>query len=385
MRIAMITDSYLPTRDGVVTAVTMSKKGLEAKGHEVVVIAPDPGNEEQREEGTVYFPACRFPSYPGYFVPIFPSNKMEIIRNLNVDLIHSQGQLTMAVRAMLAGRHLGLPVVVSFNTMVTEAMQYYSPIPLEWNLAEKLFWVYFRVLLHRADAVTTLTDAIGRELLQHAPDIRLLETVPIGIELERFALDIDGSEVRRRFGVEGKRVMLHVARISYEKNMELVLNAMRHMEEDVVLMMVGSGPAEPMVRSLVEELGIEDRVVFTGYVPYEELHKYYAAADGLVIASKFETQGLVVIEAMACGVPVAAIGYRALLETVVDGHNGFLFDDDVESCARAMKDCLSADGAMRANARRTAERFSLESCADRLLEVYRKAIDIKSERMRGKR
>ncbi len=379
----MPTDSYLPTRDGVSTAVTTTKKALEERGHEVIVIAPDPGREELREEGTVYFKARKFRSYPGYFLPIFPSNKMEVIRGLDVDVIHCQGQMTMAIRAMLVARHLKLPIVTHFHTMVTEAMRYYSPIPLEWNMAERLLWRYFRIILHRSDAVITPTDAVGKELLGRAPHIRRIETIPLGIDQERFNPGLDKSIMRKRHGLEGRKVMVHVSRLSYEKNIELVLRSMTLMDDDTSLLIVGTGPAEPILKKMSSELGLDDRVIFTGFVPNEELALYYAAGDASILASKFETQGLVVIEAMACGLPVAAIDYRALKETVEDGHNGYLFIDDEESCATAMRKCLAADDKMRMNARSTAERFSLDMTCSRLLELYQWAIDSKRERLGG--
>ncbi|MDI3542059.1 MAG: 1,2-diacylglycerol 3-alpha-glucosyltransferase [Candidatus Methanomethylophilaceae archaeon] len=383
MRIAMPTDSYLPTRDGVVTSVISAKQSLEALGHEVIVVAPDPG-EGAREDGTIYFPSRSFRSYPGYFVPIYPSNKIETIRELNVDIIHSQGQLTMAVRSMLASRELKLPVVISFHTMVTEAMQYYSPIPLNIEIAEKLFWIYFRYLLNHADAVIAPTEAIKKELLSRAPAIKRIEVIPTGIDTKRFNPSLDGTIIRERYSLDGYRVVLHVGRISFEKNIGTVIRALKYLPEDVILLLVGTGPAMENMKMLAEELGISDRVVFTGFVPDTEIPLYYAAADTLVIASKFETQGLVVLEAMGCGTPVAAIGYRALKDTIENGVNGYLFEDDPLSCARAVTACLEADGEMKRAARRTAERYSMETSAERMVSLYEDAIEIKRRRLKGR-
>lgn len=375
MRIAMTTDSYLPSPGGVVTGIVNTKKALEERGHEVIVIAPDPGKEGHREEGTVYFPAWELKPYPGYFVPIYPSNKMEIIRKINPDIIHSQGQLIMGLRSMLACRNLDLPLVVSFNTMVTEAIQHYSPLKLDSHVTEDLMWFYLRTLLQRADAVITLTDAIGKELRRRAPHIKRMETIPLGIDTDRFHPGVDGSEVRRRHGIDDRRVVVHVGRMSYEKNIDLVVEAMRHMDDDTVLLLVGSGPAEVKLRRKVKDLGLNDKVVFAGYVPLSELNNYYAAGDASVIASKFETQGLVVIEAMACGVPVAAIDYRALRDTVIDGFNGTLFQDDPRSCAEAIHGCLEANDRMKRAARETAERHSIHANTDRLIDLYEFAIE----------
>lgn len=382
MRIAMPTDSYLPTRDGVSTAVVTTKRALEDRGHDVIVIAPDPGEDKDREVDTVYFRSRRFRSYPGYFVPVFPSNKMEVFRDLDVDIIHCQGQMTMAIRSMLVARHLRLPIVLHFHTMVTEAARYYSPIPFDWDMAERFLWRYFRSILQRADAVIAPSESIAQELLTRAPGIRHMAVVPVGIDLGRFRADLDGHPIRKRHGIEGRKVVAHISRLSFEKNIDLVLRAMGRLDDDTVLLLVGAGPAEAMLKQLTASLGLDDRVVFTGFVSDEDLPLYYACADAFVLASCFETQGLVVIEAMACGLPVAAIDFRALRDTVVEGYNGFLFQDDELSCAQAIARCLDSDEGIRKNARKTAEGFSLEVTAERLLETYEEAIRIKNERLR---
>ncbi len=378
----MTTDSYLPSPGGVVTAVLNAKKALEDRGHEVIVIAPDPGKEELREEGTIYFPAWECRPYPGYFVPIYPSNKMDVIKKLKPDIIHSQGQLIMGLRSMVVCRNLNLPFVVSFNTMHTEALEYHSPFNLDSHVTEDLIWFYFRTLLQRADGVITLTDAIGEELKRRAPHIKRMETIPVGIDTKRFNPDVDGSIIKRRLGLDGKKVIIHVGRLSHEKNIVLIIDSMKHMDDDTVLVLVGGGPAEEKLRKKVRTSGLNDKVVFAGYIPSEELGNYYAAADASVIASKFETQGLVVIEAMACGLPVAAINYRALKEAVDDNVNGMLFEDEPRSCAQAMEACINADERMRAAARETAEKHSIDANTDRLIELYEYAIECNSKKIR---
>ena len=385
MRIAMMTDSYLPTRDGVVTSVMLTKEVLEARGHEVFIVAPDPGVESQRQEGIVYFRSKGFKSYPGYFVPMFPADKMARIRALDVDIIHCHGIATMALRGLLVGRHLELPVVMTFHTMVTEAMEYYSPIPMSPEISDRLTWRYLRSLLQRVDGVIAPTQSIQDELLEHAPRIRGISVIPTGVDLARFHTALDGSSIRARHGLEGKKAVLHVGRVSFEKNIDTVVMAMRHLPEDTVLLVVGSGPASDHLRNLAEHLGLGARVVFTGFVPDEELPLYYAAADAFVLASKFETQGLVVLEAMACGLPVTGIRFRALADIIEDGVSGILFDDGPESCADALQRCLDEGEGMRAKARERALQFSLESSAQLLEQAYVLAKEVKESRLRSKR
>ena len=209
----MMTDSWYPTRDGVVTSITIIKESLEALGHEVFIIAPEP-EKEARQEGVYYFPAVRFRSYEGYYVPILPSNKMEILRKINPDVIHIHGVATMAVRALICSHELRIPTVMTFHTMVDDAAKYYSPIKLPPETMERLIWMYLRQILKRVDVVVTPTACIGRELESHGARCRNLVTIPTGTDVAKFHPGIPCDEIRRRHGLEGKKVAIHVGRIS---------------------------------------------------------------------------------------------------------------------------------------------------------------------------
>ncbi|MDR0523373.1 MAG: glycosyltransferase [Candidatus Methanoplasma sp.] len=368
MRIAMVTDSYLPTRDGVVTAVTTLRKALEDAGHTVFVVAPDPG-EGHREEGVTYFPAKRFKKYPEYFLPVFPSNKMEAIRALEPDVIHIYGITLMAMKALIAARGLKIPTVATYLTNVADTMRFYSPLPLPADIQSRLAWIYMRNFLKRPHCVIALTSATLGEFEANGVRTKRTEVVPIGIDVERFRRGLDGSAIRERHGLRG-RVAIHVGRVSYEKNLGVAIRAVRHMPGDVTLLVVGRGPALEDMKALARGEGLEGRVVFAGFVSDEELPLYYAASDVLVSASRFETQGLTVAEAMACGLPAACANGRAFLDVVEDGVNGFLFGDSPEECARAVEACLEHRAEMADAARRTAESYSMESVGKRLAAVY---------------
>ncbi|MFP4170065.1 MAG: glycosyltransferase [Methanomassiliicoccales archaeon] len=383
MRIAMFTDSYLPTRDGVVSSILSTKERLEEMGHEVIVFAPDPGDEGLKEEGTVYFRSIAYKRYDGYRIPLFPTNKCEIIRDLDVDVIHSQGLLFMALRSMFAGRSLRLPVVVSFHTMITEAMGFYAGLPLPQWIMERLFWRYLRSLMERAEVVIAPTHAVLDQLRGLAPRMKRGEVIPTGVDCVKFHPQVSGRAIRDRFGLNHHKVVMHLGRIAWEKNLDLVLESFQDLcarRDDVRMMIVGEGPAKQHYMEEVISLDLEDKVIFTGFVPDEELPQFYAACDAFVLASKFETQGLVVLEAMATGKPVACIDYRATAEIVDDGVDGFLFNDDRASCSETMEKALYSPESLRRRAREKAERYSRREGSERLVGMYRLAIEQKRAR-----
>lgn len=387
MRIAFFTDTYLPSRDGVVTSILLTKHELERMGHEVFVFAPEPARKEEREEGVHYYPSIGFRRYQGYRVPMLPSDTSPVLDELKVDVIHAHGLFFMGLRSMLAGRELKLPVVVTFHTMVTDAAKYYNFTPLPDETASRLMWVYVKRLLQRAEVVIAPTEAIKKELLASAPRIRRVEVIPTGIEIGRFNPQVEGGRVRARYGLGDEKVILHVGRIAKEKNIELVLQGFAELlkeEEGAKLMIVGDGPAKEEFERRAGQLGVGGAVIFTGFVPDAELPEYYAACDVFTLASKFETQGLVILEAMATGKPVTGINYRAVAEIIKDKENGYLFEEDPDSWVRAVREALRAPEELRRNAVARAAGFSTRDGAERLVEVYRLAMRTKVERVGGK-
>ena len=380
----MFTDTYLPTRDGVVTSILLTKRKLEELGHTIYLFAPEPDDDADREAGVHYFRAVSYAKYPGYRIAMFPTNKCEILEEMDVDVIHTHGLLAMALRSMFAGRVLRKPVVVSFHTMVTEASKYYARLPFVEPVINRLFWIYLRQLLERADAVVVPTEAIRNELRSYAPDMRRIEVIPTGVDCSQFNPGVDGSSVRKRHDLEGKKVILNVGRMAWEKNLDLILEGfsfLRTKSEDISLMMVGDGPARDHCRKRAAELGISDRTVFAGFVPDDELPSYYAASDAFVMASKFETQGIVVLEAMASGKPVAGINFRAVAELIKDTKNGFLFEDNPQSCAEAMEMAVNAPDRVRLAAIARAREYSLDDGMRKLVDVYKFAIAEKRRRL----
>jgi len=369
MRIAIMTDSYLPTRDGVVTAVMTLSKSLRDLGHTVFIIAPDPG-EERREPGVYYFPARKFKKYQDYFLPIFPSGKRELIESLNVDIIHIHGVAFMALKGLIVSRTTGVPAVATYCTNVVDTLEFYSPLPIPMNIQSKLAWIYIRNFMKRPKCVIALTPATITEFEENRVSTKRTEVIPVGIDVNRFRLGLDGSEIRKRHSLTDEKVVIHVGRVSFEKNIGVPIKAVRHLPDNVKLMIVGKGPAFREMKDLAEAEGLDRRVIFTGFVPDDELALYYSAADVVVSASRFETQGLTIAEAMACGLPAACSDGRAFLDVVKEGVNGYFFKDTPEECAEAILKCLRDKDILSPGARKTAEFYSMEAVGMKMISLY---------------
>lgn len=369
MRIAIVTDSFHPTRDGVVACIDVMRSVLVKGGIETAIVAPDPG-KGQRDDGIYYFPSIGFKNYPGYYVPIFPSNKKEVLQEIAPDVVHIQGVAVMALKGVIAAHNLGLPVVLTFHTMVGDTMKYYSPIKMPQKTAENLVWLYLRYLTRWVDAIVAPTESTANELKSRGITVEDIRVIPTPIDTERFSPKVSGDMVRERYNLKGKKVVACVGRVSFEKNIDMLVRSVKELDDDTVLMVVGKGPASDSLKALSEELGISDRVILTGFVPDDELVQHYAAADVVATASKFETQCLTALEAMSCGKVVVCVNARAFADYVVDGKNGYLFEDSVESCSGKLKEALSASDDIREKAIATASGFSVDGFVKNMSQLY---------------
>jgi glycosyltransferase involved in cell wall biosynthesis len=164
----MFVDSFHPTVDGAVVAMEIAAGGLEKRGHEVIVLAPEANPTPVTTRPVHYLPSIEFKSYPGYRVVISPSDMLEHLRRERVDIIHSHGIASMAILSLTAARALKLPHVLTFHTMANEAVKYYSPIGINPEIMQKMVWIYLRNLLKRPEVVIAPSAPIKEELEMNA-------------------------------------------------------------------------------------------------------------------------------------------------------------------------------------------------------------------------
>lgn len=373
----MFADSFRPTVDGSVVAMETACDGLERRGHQVVVLAPKVKPLPKTSRQVHYLPSAEFRQYPGYRVVFSPSDMLEFLRKEKVDIIHSHGLAAMAILSLTASRVLKVPSLLTFHTMANEAMKHYSPIRLRDEITGVLVWTYLRNLLKRPEVVIAPTTPVKVELEANGVRMKECAVVPTGIDCSRFSPDKYDKNYMAKFGLSGKQVLLHVGRLSREKRLDVILNAvagLKEKEPDLSLLVVGKGPSEEDYKAMAKKLGVADRVVFAGFLPSEELPVAYASAEALVIASAFETQGLVVLESLASGTPVVGARYRAIPEFVQEGKNGCLFNH--ENCEEAIQRCLSRRDSMTLDAVSSARMYSVDACAAKLEKAYELACKV---------
>ncbi|MBI3587961.1 glycosyltransferase [Candidatus Micrarchaeota archaeon] len=382
MKIAFFTDTYLPNVDGVVRAIVNYRGELQRRGHDVFVYTSGTGDESRNntEKSVVFFRSVKFPPYPQYKVALFPYvSAILSARKQKIDLVHSHGVASMGFAAVRTAKTLNLPLVGTFHTLLPKGMETVTKNKWGQRTGEKLLWKAIQYFYQPFDVVTAPSNVISQMLIEHLECERgKVMAVPNGIDLQRFNQRLDPKWARKPLGLrKGEKLVLVAGRMGFEKNVPVVVKAFSQVLKagNAKLVISGEGPAKARVLEFVRKSGLQDRVEMLGFLPEQELPLYYAAADVFVTASTFETQGLTVLESMACGTPVVGARAMAIPESIDDGKNGFLFEpsDDGE-CAEKILKILSMNDSkrrrMREEARAKAEQFSIPKTTDKLLKAY---------------
>lgn len=364
MRVGIFTNAYRPIISGVVNSVDLIRKGLLSQGHTPFVFAPRfPGYREAHAGVYRYCSASlsRQVQFP-LPCPFSPAHSRRI-RKLNLDVVHTHHPFLLGRTAL----GFGLPVVFTFHTQY-EQYAHYIPLPGALvRAAARRFVVEYVSRCH----LVICPSPVLRELLER--DYRLttrMEVLPNAIDLSSFE-GRDGSSTRRALGFGSEEIVaLYAGRMGLEKNLEFLLRAFARVRNPRArLVIVGDGPMLGHLKALAAELGAP--VIFTGRVDYASMPLYYAAADFFAMASTTEVKPLVVLEAMASGLPVVAVAACGTQDTITHGRDGLLSPCAQHEFTAILEQAFQSDRTlMSAQARSTARAYSIEPYTRRLVELY---------------
>ncbi len=310
------------------------------------------------------------------YIPEFLGNLCNFTRasGLTYDLVHSHYWLSGRA-GMTLSRQWGVPHVTTFHTL--------ARIKLRARVGEREPQMRISVeklVMDGVDAIVTATKQEKDDLVRlYQVSPHKVQVIPAGVDLELFR-PVDKSAARQALKLVEKRIILYVGRIEPLKGLDLLLRAVPQLEctRDTRLLIVGGRPGQDSeldrLKALASELGIQDRVTFTGAVQQTELPTYYSAADVFVLPSYYESFGLVALEAMACGTPVVVSRVGGLKSFVRDGETGYLIPWRCPDPFAQRIDMLLANGALREAmgkaARAKAQEMGWGGVAERMLDFY---------------
>ena len=378
MRIALFTNNYLPFCGGVTISVETLRQGLETAGHEAWVFGPRLAGAQDPSSRIVRYPSIPATTYPEFALAVPYSRRIaRKFTGLDFDVVHAHHPFLLGPAARRLARRTRRPLVFTYHTRY-EKYAHYVPLPL--GLVESAAIRLSAGFAARADAVLAPSTVVRDEL--HARGVRTpIAVVPTGIVLARFRPG-ERAAARRRLGVaDGDALVLYVGRLDREKSVERVLVAFERIASTVAsarLVLVGHGTQAERLRRLASGLSVAPRIRFLGVRPHDELAECYQAADVFLFASETETQGLVLAEAAACGLPAVAVDAPGCDEVVRDGETGILTKSDPAALAEAAIGLLLDPERRRGMARRAREvaerQFDVRLQIDRTLAVYLDAI-----------
>lgn len=330
LKIAMFSDSFYPSIDGVVSSIATTAQELSKRGHRVTVFAPKPKDLSKVPKivgfEVVWVRSVPLLSYSQYRVsPPFSLTAQKKFTEFVPDVVHCHTPFSLGWMGLTLGKKFKVPVVATYHTLLPDFLMY-APLPLinKTKFLKDFTWAYTNFFYNQCDLVTTPTKAMAKELGKHkCPAIAISNPVQFSL-FNRYA-KTKKPDFKKEFR------LVYFGRMSFEKNIEVLLEALKILVTDkktkihAKLILIGDGPAKKSLHDIAKNLVLEKHVEFTGILRNEALAKKVASCHVMVTASTIETQGLTVLEGMAAGLPCVGTNYLGIPDAVKENKNGFLF------------------------------------------------------------
>jgi hypothetical protein len=393
MRIGIFTETYTPYISGLVTSEIMLKKGLEKLGHEVYVVTANLESfhyEYDEEERVLKVPGIPTGIYDSRLTAVYPLKAVNKIKSWNLDIIHSQTEFAIGTFARILAYQLDIPLVHTYHTMYEDYIHYITKGYFDKSskkIVEYLTLFYCDKTATELIVPTKKTYDLFKEKYQVDRNIHI---IPTGIELERFYTEnIDKKKLasikRKEKITKDDFIAIFIGRLAQEKNVVFLLDVMKDLVPSLPklkLLIVGDGPDYDLYKEIIEKDHLENNVIMTGKVAWEEVPYYYNLSDIFLTASHTETQGLTVIEAMASSVVPICIDDESFKNTIIDDLNGRIFNNEKE-CKEIITELYNDNELTKKlsnQARINSDRFSSKYFAESVLDVYKYAIEHKKNR-----
>ncbi|MGJ9456756.1 glycosyltransferase family 4 protein [Oceanobacillus sp. CF4.6] len=370
MKIAIVTETFLPSTDGVVTRLTQAIKHFRSIGHDVLVIAPDLGVYEYEGAEVVGIKPITLPFYR-YRPFTLPSKKVKaILENFQPDIVHAANPILLAASAVQYANKLDYPLIATYHTHIPKYMDYYWV----YKPAKPIVWNHIKKLHNTADLNLCTSKAIKKELIEK--DFHNLHVLQRGVDIHHRHPKYYDNHMRNRLtnGDDSKKLLIFIGRLAIEKEIHKI-KPLLDARDDIALAIIGDGP----LRNELENTFKGTNTIFTGFLHGKELSHAYASADAFIFPSVTETLGLVILEAMASGLPVVAAKSGPTMEQVKDEKTGLLFENEnVSSMIDAVNKLDNNDLLleMKQNVRLEAEKYAWDKASQQLLDYYYQTIDI---------
>ncbi len=350
MKILFVSDTYYPHLNGVYYFVCRIAPLLQERGHEVAVIAPSEtmyATLNKIDNIDVYgIPSLPILLYPKVRLPItllLATRLKKIIQDFKPDIIHLQDHFSITAAIVAANKGTGIPIIGTNHFMPENVTALFRSEKIKVTIANYM-WRRFTRVYNQLLLVTTPSETAAN-LIRPKLKVDIL-SISSGIDLTQFNPNGNADFVRDKYNIPNKPILLYAGRVDPEKKLEEVVRAvaLAVKKVDFVFVIVGKGKSRPALELLAQQLGITENIIFTGFVPEEDLPFFYKLSHCFIIASTAELLSLVSLQAMASGLPLIAVNAGALGELVNNKVNGFLFESgDINAIDQAICTIISED------------------------------------------
>ncbi len=375
MNIVMLTNTYLPHVGGVARSVEAFARHYRRLGHQVLIVAPVFDDQPENETSVIRIPAIQHFNGSDFSVALPVSGLLtDELDRFRPDIVHAHHPFLLGMTALRIARFRELPLVFTHHTLYEQYTHY---VPGDSPALQRFVIELATCYAGLADQVIAPSESIA-DLIRERGVVSPINVVPTGVEIDQFATG-NGRAIRDRFGMAEDDVVIgHLGRLAPEKNLTFLIEAVGRflgMRPSAQFLVVGAGPSETEIKGFFEHAGLGDRLHLTGSLQGQALIDAYHAMDIFAFASKSETQGMVLTEAMAAGLPVVALDASGVREVVRDKVNGrLLMEESIEAFAEALEWMVSRSKPekddLTKEIRRTAEAFSMTSSATKAIELY---------------
>lgn len=390
MHIAIFTNTYKPHVGGVANSVERLARAAKNQGHGICIVTPTfpdtPDHEDENE--VIRLPAIQNFNGSDFSVSLpAPVKLREKLRDFAPDLIHAQHPFLLGNTAIRWAETYRLPLLFTHHTMYEQYTHY---VPVDSPALKRFVIQLCTSYANLCDQVIAPSESIKR-ILQDRGVTTPITPIPTGVDCEQFRGGI-GKRARQAFGIPDHAFLLgHVGRLAPEKNLiYLGQAAARFLEKhaDSWFVVVGEGTQKQQMQELLIQAGVGDKTVFTGVQTDTDLVDLYAAMDVFLFASKTETQGMVLAEAMAAGVPVVGLDANGVRDIIAHEVDGLLVREEtldafVDAIQRIKNLSSTARPQLIQHAHQKAEAFSTENCLNRMLQVYHNSLEQGRRRITG--
>ena len=378
LKIGFFTDTYLPQVNGVVTSIESFRQELEKQGHKVYIFCPR-ANQKNEDKRVIRFPSIKFVFQPEYHISLpFTRHLLRDFWEKELDIIHAHTPFSLGLLGYYYAYIKKVPFVYTYHTLYPEYVKSYV-----WKgrlVTPRMVARITAIFSNRCDLNIAPSEKI-KKLLKGYGVKRPIKVLATGIRVEKFNKKVRPNNFRSRYKIEPEEdVLLYVGRLGQEKNIEFLLKAffvLKQNRQKLKLLIVGDGPAKKSLENLVRNHGLEKDIIFTGYLSPQEIIKANQAADLFVFASKTDTQGLVILEAAASGLPIVAVKDDAFIKILKNKANGFIVKQNVAEFNQKVLKILDNKKLYQKLSKKSVEiarNLSIEKQTGQLVSAYRKLL-----------